>query len=521
MNETLPATGNLPGLTIETSSRPAAPPPATAASPRLKPIDRQQLVWRVVDLEHLIEEDHPARAIWELTGQLDLQAFYAPISAVSGVAGRPSWDPRLLISLWIYAYSRGINSAREVADRCTYDPGFEWLCGLEAINYHTISDFRVAHGAALQELFVELLGVLSAEGLVSLERVMHDGTKIKACASGDSFRREPSLQRCLEEARQQVAQLNQETPEAPTRQQAAQRRAARERQQRVQQALEQLEVIRQSKDTEAEAQAARASLSDPEARVMKQPDGGYAPSYNAQLSTEASHKIIVGVEVSQNGSDGGQLMDGVKRVEANFQAPPKQVVADGGFTSRETIQTMADQGIDFIGSLGDQPAKGAGNAQRHGIAPEFAASAFEYDATHDRYRCPAGQLLPRVGQSTSRPGGVQYKYQAAPGVCASCIHKGQCCPKTGPAGRSVSRWVDAPAVRQFREKMQGAEAKAIYRQRAPVAEFPNAWIKDKLNLRQFRLRGLVKVRWETLWACLTYNIQQWIRLSWRPKLAVG
>ena len=88
-------------------------------------------------------------------------------------------------------------------------------------------------------------------------------------------------------------------------------------------------------------------------------------------------------------------------------------------------------------------------------------------------------------------------------------------------GRSISRSIQDPEVRQFRQKMETTSAQEIYRQRAPVVEFPNAWIKDKLGLRQFRLRGLLKVRWELLWACLTYNIQQWIRLCWRPSLAVS
>ena len=210
-----------------------------------------------------------------------------------------AWDPRLLVGLWVYAYSRGVSSAREIARRCTYEPAFQWLCGMEAINHHTLSDFRVAHGPALEELFVELLGVLSHEGLVSLERVMHDGTKVKAFASGDSFRREDKLRAHLAAARQQVEALSQNSSEEPSGAEAAQQRAARERQQRVEQALEQLEQVRQAKRSAKEKEEARVSLSDPTARVMKQADGGFAPSYNVQVSTEASHKIIVAAAVKR------------------------------------------------------------------------------------------------------------------------------------------------------------------------------------------------------------------------------
>jgi transposase len=87
---------------------------------RLKQINRQQMLLRPVEVEKLVEQDHPVRAIWELVGRLDLEPFYAEIQSVEGVAGRPVWDPQLLISLWIYAYKDGVSSAREIARLCEY-----------------------------------------------------------------------------------------------------------------------------------------------------------------------------------------------------------------------------------------------------------------------------------------------------------------------------------------------------------------------------------------------------------------
>src|SRR6267154_5732464 len=249
----------LPGLE-GVSSTPV--PPSVSASPvqpRVKPVDRSQLTWQMLDVEQLIEPEHSARAIWELVGRLNLDGFYAPIEAIEGTAGRTPWDPRLLVSLWIYGYSRGISSAREIARRCTFEPAFQWLCGLGEINHHTLSDFRSNHDASLGELFVQVLGVLSAEGLVSLERVMHDGTKIKACAGADSFRRQERLEQHLEAARQLVQSLEQSANDEPSRQQAAQQRAARERQQRLEQALVELEKVRQAKRDASAKDSARAS----------------------------------------------------------------------------------------------------------------------------------------------------------------------------------------------------------------------------------------------------------------------
>jgi len=88
----------------------------------------------------------------------------------------------------LYSYSRGISSAREISRRCEYEPPFQWLTGLNVINHHTLSDFRVEHRQALDDLFTQVLAVLSSEGLVALERVTHDGTKVYANASKKSFR---------------------------------------------------------------------------------------------------------------------------------------------------------------------------------------------------------------------------------------------------------------------------------------------------------------------------------------------
>lgn len=519
MNGSEPGQGALPGL----ESVPVVPQPeaasADSARPRVRAVNRSQLTWQMLDVERLIEPEHPARAIWELVGRLKLEGFYAPIEAVEGAAGRTPWDPRLLVSLWIYAYSRGISSAREIARRCTYEPAFQWLCGLGEINHHTLSDFRVNHDASLRELFVQVLAVLSSGGLVSLERVMHDGTRIKANAGADSFRREERLKEHLELARKQVQTMGDPREEEPNRKRAARERALRERQQRLEQALEEVQKVRQAKRGQDKEQA-RASQSDPQARVMKQSDGGYAPSYNVQLSTEASHRIIVGADVSQSGSDFVHLIGAVAQVEQNLGHKPAQVVVDGGFTSRENILAMAEQGVDLIGSLPQPNPSSAGQQRQRGVSERFYLDKFSYDEKQDIYRCPVGASLTPKGREFC-PGVVLHKYVAKAEVCSVCQFRSVCCPGNQHHGRSVIRAVHSSVVRQFAEKMQTEAAKAIYRQRGAVAEFPNAWIKDKLGLKQFRLRGLMKVRLEVLWAALTYNIQQWIRLSWGPGLATA
>jgi transposase len=506
---------------MESVKRAADTPPARPR-PRVQAINRRQMVLRPIAVDRLIPEDHPARAIWELVGQRDLGPFYAEIKAVEGVAGREPVDPWLLISVWIYAYSEKISSAREIERRCgQLDPGFGWLAGLTVINHHTLSDFRTAHQAALEQLFVEVLGVLSQAGLVSLERVMHDGTKVKANAADNSFRREPSLRQHLEAAREQVERLGRETKQDPEgkaqnrRQRRAQVRAARQRQQRIQQSLAELEQIRAAKDDPKERAEARASLTDPEARIMKQAQGAIGPAYNVQISTDAQQKIIVGVGVSQAATDAAELEPAVQRVQSNTGHQPREIVVDGGFTHQATVEAMKRRQIELIGSLADRTVLTEARLRKRGVAPEFFPSAFSYDTEQNHYTCPAGKVLRYEGREKQN-GATRYRYRAATADCHACPFGRDCCPDSRK-GRSLVRTEEAPVMAAFRAKMATAAAQQIYKQRAGVAEFPNAWIKDKLGLRQFRLRGLIKVRMEALWACLTYNVQQWIRLLWRPQ----
>jgi len=481
---------------------------------RRKEINRQQLLLRPVEVEKLVEQGHPVRAIWELVGGLNLQPFYADIESVEGVAGRPVWDPQLLISLWLYAYKEGVSSAREIARLCEYHPAYQWLTGLEVVNYHTLADFRIEHKEALDQLFIDVLGVLSHEGLITLQRVMHDGTKVKACASDKSFHRKTTLQDHLRLAREQVEQMGDpESEEVSKRVAKARQRGLREKQERLEEALKALEQIEASRSKEEKKR--RASSTDPDARVMLQAKGAYGPSYNAQISTDAKAKVIVGVGVTQAPTDAAELEPAVERIEANLGKKPVQMVVDGGLTNQAAMEAMTEKQVDLIGALPERRGVAPDRLKQRGVSPDFYPQAFEYDEGADCYRCPAGKGLQY--ETEERQGAsVRRRYRAKASDCRGCPFQAQCCPGT-KRGRSVVRSEATPEMAAFQAKMETPEAQAIYKQRAGVAEFPNAWIKDKMGLRQFRLRGLVKVTLEAVWACLTYNICQWIRLCWKPQ----
>jgi hypothetical protein len=222
-----------------------------------------------------------------------------------------------------------------VARRCEYDPGFQWLTGLTEVNYHTLADFRVEKQQKLDELFTQVLAALSKEGLITLEQVMQDGTKIKALASSRSYRQEETIREHLEQARQQVAAMGDpRIDESSPKAKQAQARARRQQQERLESALEELQKLQARKAGEKAKREARVSISDPQARVMKQADEGFSLSYNAQISADAAHELIVGVAVTQEANECWQLLPAVDRLEQRLNKRPQQMVADRGYTTR-------------------------------------------------------------------------------------------------------------------------------------------------------------------------------------------
>jgi transposase len=515
-------------LEIPEQAAPAPLPPVAgvtpAAKPKLKPIDREQGLLRPVIVDELVAPDHKARAIWDLTGQLDLSGYFSKIRSQEGKAGSPAWHPRLLLSVWLYAYSEQVTSAREVARLMEYEPGLMWLSGLGEVNYHKLSEFRAEYPEELKQLMAELLGTLSREGFVKLECVAHDGTKIQAQAGSDTFRRGATLEKEIAKARQMIEELERQPEIGPAenpRREAARQRAARERSERVKKAAEELEKIRGDKASEQERKEARVSLTEPEARIMKHGnDGGMAPSYNVQVSVDAAQKIIVGIDLTQSSSDSGRLQPAMEQVKETMGRYPDQVVADGGFTNQASITEMNKSPMDFYGSLAEPEVRQAASMKAAGIDPAFGPSAFQVQAESKTLQCPAGKILEYVRQS--KKGDTTYwQYQAEGEDCRGCAYQKQCCPRP-EQGRLVSiRMTENGEVAAFREKMKTEAAQQIYKKRGPVAEFPNAWIKEKLGIRKFRLCGMAKAKTEAVWGAFTYNVQQWIRLSWRPKLMAG
>jgi transposase len=296
-------------------------------------------------LEDLLTPEHHARTVWRFVQGLDLAPLLATIRAVQGHPGRPATDPRILVALWLFATIEGVGSARALDVLCTEHHGFRWLCGGVTVNYHTLADFRVAHAAFLDATLTHSVAALMAEDLVDLNRVAQDGMRVRASAGAASFRRRPALEHCLQEACVQVerlrAELESDPAQANRRRQKARERAAREREERVRRALERLPELEAKKKPPDRAKA-RASTTDPDATVMKMADGGFRPSVNVQFGTDTHSQIIVGVAVTTDGTDAGQMPPMVEQIERRYGRRPSEFLVDGGFVVHEDMDAVSE-----------------------------------------------------------------------------------------------------------------------------------------------------------------------------------
>lgn len=396
-------------------------PTPSPQTPRILEPQRSQGEIRFEMPDDLLASDHPARLLWRVLGTLDLSEFSAACRAVEGKAGRSLLSPQMLLTLWTYAISVGIASAREIARLTTTDTAFRWIVGDLKLSHHTLSGFRVGHAAALDTLMTDVLASLLEKGLISLDLVSQDGTRTRAAATAPSFRRHGSLLECREQAALHLKAVlaAADDPEHTKAQHARREAAARDFQERVEAAIttvEELQKTRSPKQKEA-----RASTTDAAARVMKMGDGGYRPAYNVQYAVAGSElggpRTIVGAAVSNVGSDMGSLAPMAEQIEKRTGELPKVLLADGGHENHDDIAATRRLGIDVLVPPSDR-AKPIEKMKAEGADPEVIAwrERMESPEAKELYRARPGLCELANAHQKSHQGVTQFLVRGIPKV---------------------------------------------------------------------------------------------------------
>lgn len=410
---------------------------------RLERAERGQVRLELLDLEGLVPGTHRVRAVWRFVSGLDLSRLHEAIRAREGHAGRPAIDPAILLCLWLYATLENVGSARELERLTRLHNVYRWICGGVSVNHHTLSDFRVQQAAFLDDLLTRSVVALMDAGVTELEEVAQDGLRTRAAAGGGSFRRRPTLEAKLAQARDRIERLKAEVATDPAaaskRRAAAEARSAREAESRAKAALEAMDEIEKRRERArkkhgkrvADQKAPRASLTDPEVRVIKMPDGGFRPAYNLQLATDTKSDAVVGVLVSNDSSDKGLVPPMVEDLGRRFANPPKRWLVDTGYASNETAEHLAGASPDGVEAYMPIPT-GFGGA-------------------------PAAMPPPTMA-----------------------------------------------AARAWRERMDTDDGKAVYKRRGK-AEWVNAGMRNR-GLISLTVRGTAKVKAILLWQAIAHNL---------------
>ena len=418
--------------------------------------DRAQLQWDMIDLDGLLASDHRARLVWRFVESLDLTPFYDLIKARAGEAGRPPPDPAVLVALWLYAIMEGVGSARELDRLSQRDVAYRWLCGGVPVNYHGLSDFRVGHGDLLDRLLSESIAALMSEGLVDLDEVAIDGTKVRAAAGKGSFVTAGGLATAERIAAARVTRLKAEIDSDPgastRRKRAAEERAARDLAARASKARAALERLKADKAARAKRHGKedadkgepKVSLTDPEARFMRFADGAMRAGYNMQLAATPKG-FIVSVMESDRRNDAGLAVPMVDDIQRRYGRVPQRILVDTSYATVEDIVALASHAQEPVAVYSPLPG------EREGVKPE---------------------TLKR---------------------------------------RAAARAKEPQAVKDWRSRMKTADAQAIYRRRRRI-ELINAHVKSR-GFGILNLRGLVKAKIVALWHALAHNILVIVRLK--------
>ncbi|QQR42442.1 transposase [Myxococcus xanthus] len=314
----------------------------------LRPKRTQVLAARTY--EQLVDRGHPVRAVWAAVEALDMSDFERSIRARPHHAGRSAVDPRLLLALWVYGQMEGLSSAHAIAARLRTDVAYWWLCGGVGVSAHTLSSFMTRSGPAFRALLGKLLDELCSSGAVRRpRRVAQDGTRVRASAGAASFHRKATLQKRATEA----AAAGQCRRGSSTKARAAMERARADLQARAALALATLPAAaRRKKRTKGGGRGEpRASLTDPQAHVMRMPDGGYRPAYNAQAVSGVESRLALAGRVTNEGADAAQLLPMVHWVARALGLKPEAWLVDGAYRNLTAFSALESQGIRVFSPL--------------------------------------------------------------------------------------------------------------------------------------------------------------------------
>lgn len=435
-------------------------------------------------LDELIEPDSAVRVIDAFVSSLDLKQLGFERCTPAGT-GRPGYDPADLLKLYVYGYLNQVRTSRRLEREAQRNVELLWLLNRLRPDFKTIADFRKNNTGAIVGCCRAFTLFCREQGLFAAQLVAIDGSKFEAVASRKQMwskdrlaRVSQAIDRKIQQYLQQIDQADAQEPALPPEDTQGALAALAQQQAKLQEIAQQL----------TQSDQAQVVASEPQAQPMRLARGTVAPAYNVQSAVDSQHGLIVCFEVSDQPSDREQLSAMAEQAQAQLQAQSLQVVADRGYDNAEQFARCEAAQIEAT-----VPAQQTVNGQGEQL---FHKDQFRYEAEHDRYHCPAGEVLTlkRIDQKRQRK-------LYSTGACAGCALRSQC---TASSARWVQRLIFAEAAERAHRRAQ--RNPALMRKRSALVEHPFAGLKSMVP--RLVVRGIEKVRAEIALAVTAYNLKR-------------
>ena len=458
----------------------------------------------------VLPANHLARVVDEFVESLGVQRLN---HRYEHTPGEPADDVRLLCKIWIFAYTRGITSARKLARECVENLAFQFLADGQSPDHRTLSGFRRAKRPLLRWVFAKTVVLGRQMGLVRLGLVAIDSVKLQANARA-------SRKRTVEQLRETLGKLDAflaETEAADRRDDQAygagadadtlpqQLRRAKTRRAKLQRALTKLQADQQQQTAAAKVHVRQDVIpTDPDAVWVKK-QGRIIAGYNCHAAVDREAGLVVAVKPVAAATERDELNPMLARVAQTAGAPAANAVLDNGYYTDEAIIEAEDGATRCL--VPDGPAARSLN---QGQAPQpteaYHCDQFAYDATGDAFTCPQGQRL-TVQKKHTRRGQPTTVYRAAATACAACPVRPHCTSdKQGVRTIEVHR--QYAKIRRMKERLRSAAGQALYKQRQSTVEPVFGQWQHNRGGRRLQLRGLSGCGIELHLLAIEHNVKK-------------
>jgi len=483
-----------------------------SASFKSSPVEYNQSIMFPANVFDLLPDDHECYLYHDLFQQLDTTELECKYSH----QGQNAYHPKLIVSILIYAYSRGVFSSREIERRCNEDLSFMYIAQMNCPNFRVLSDFRKDNADFFHDCFKQTVVLAMFLGLASLGHISLDGSKFKASSSKHKAMSYGRLKEKEEELTQEIETLVAQATNCDKEEDQAYKEKTgyeieddlkfkQTRLKKIQEAKEALEKreeeLNPGKPIEDKKQI---SFADMDARIMGKKGSGFGYDYNPQISVDEDNQIIIGQHVSQNANDKKELEPALEAIQETTGQLPDKLSMDNGYLSGDNLEVIQNSGVDAYVATNKGEKKN--KVPLDECERKVVKSDFEYDEANNSFNCPGGQKLIMISESSD---GVR-KYQGDAEVCTKCPFIKRCCQSTKGAARTITTDDKEPQRLLMNQKMEEEDSKEIYKQRKVIVEPVFGQIKNT-GFRGFSVRGKEKVAGEFSLVCATHNLKKMIK----------